>query len=612
MVIGITFICCTLLYSIMLTIVYYRKPRISSVENKIYSVLVRMNVFGLLLELACSYFVYVNGTTPFNSLMCMLCNRLFIVYLLSWEVIFALYIFFVSFGQDMKVRDFLKNHSKDVKFLLIFCFMIMLFLALFLPIMYFNDGNYVYSYGPATNLLLVIGGILIGLEIFCVIKNANRITYRKYIPLLVLIVAMVGVFVVRSINPGIILINSTFAFVTVLMYFTIENPDVQMMEELYRNKKLIEKSNEDTSNFLFRMTQDIKRPVKNIIEVSNSMISLDDISELKEGSKIISNKAKELDYLINDALDVSSMNTKTIRIYDSRYNVVNLFNEIKLQTDTRLNENVKLEYSISKNIPDYLYGDSIKLKQAIYSVLENSLKNTVSGYISLDINSIVKYDICRLIITISDSGKGIGIEEVNNILSLNIDDLAKINLAKDKKILNLKEIKKLITVMGGSLIVKSDEEKGTTVSITIDQRIVKTKDTELSRKLDLYEQTLQKSKSVMVVDDDAKELSKIVKFLEDNDFNVSGSLFGRDCIEKISNKHHLDLILLDDETDTVSAYEVLKELKKNEKFNIPVVIMIEDGKEFIKLHYLQDGFADVIMKSKLESELDRVTKRFLF
>ncbi len=610
MVIGITFICCTLLYSVMLTIVYYRKSRINSVENRIYSVLVRMNVFGLLLELACSYFVYVNGTTPFNTLMCTICNRLFIVYLLSWEVIFALYIFFVSFGQDMKVKDFLKKYSRDIKFFVIVCFIIMLTLALTLPIMYFNDGNYVYSYGPATNLLLVIGGILISLEMFCVFKNAKHIMNRKYIPLLVLIIAMVAVFVVRSINPGIILINSTFAFVTVLMYFTIENPDVQMMEELYRNKKLIEKSNEDTSNFLFRMTQDIKRPVKNIIDVSNDMFTIDDISELKEGTKIINNKAKELDYLINDALDVSSMNTKNIRIYDSRYNVTNLFNEIKLQTEAKLSEGVKLEYSISKNIPNYLYGDSIKLKQAIYSIIENSLENTTAGYISLDINSIVKYDICRLIITISDSGRGISIEEVNNILSLNIDDLSKVNLTKDKKILNLKEIKKLITVMGGNLIVKSDEGKGTTVSVTLDQKIVKTKDTELSRKMDLYEQTLQKNKKVMVVDDDAKELSKIMSFLEENDINVSGSLFGRDCIDKISNKHNFDLILLDDETDTISAYEVLKELKKHEKFNTPVVIMIDDGKEFIKLHYLQDGFADVIMKSKLESELNRIIKRF--
>ena len=610
MIVGITFISCSLLYSIMLAIVYYKKPRINSIENKIYSILVRMNVFGLILELACSYFVFVNGTNAFNSLMCNICNRIFIIYLLSWEIIFALYILFVSVWQDNKARDFLKKHSRDLKVIFALMCIILLSFAIILPIQYYNDGNYVYSYGPATNLLLVVGGILILMEIFSVFRNAKNIRNRKYIPLVVLVFAMVLVFIVRSINPGIILINSTFAFITVLMYFTIENPDVQMMEELYRNKKLIEKSNEDTSNFLFRMTQDIKRPVKDIIDVSTDMFQIKDLKEINEGTKIINNKAKELDYLINDALDVSSMSTKTLKIYDSRYNVSNLFKEIKYQAENNLNENVKFEYSISNNIPEYLYGDSIKLKQAVYSVIENSIKNTKEGSISLDISSIVKYDICRLIITITDTGEGMGIEEVNSILSLNIEDLSNINLSSDKVSLNLKEIKKLVMYMSGNLIVRSDEGKGTTVSITLDQKIVENKNKEITRKLDLYEESLHKDRRIMIVDDDAKELSKITNYLEKYDINVSGSLFGRDVIEKISNNHKLDLIILDDETDTISAYEVLKELKKNNEFNTPVVIMIDDNKEFIKLHYLQDGFADVILKSKLNDELDRIMKRF--
>ena len=398
--------------------------------------------------------------------------------------------------------------------------------------------------------------------------------------------------------------------VTYLMYFTIENPDIQMMEELSKNKKLIQKSNEDTSNFLFRMTQDIKKPVKDIIEISNEIKENKKIDDIKENNNLINNKAKELDYLINDALDVSSMSTKTIKIYDTRYNVKNLFNEVRYQTESKTSDKVKFEYSISSNIPEYLYGDSIKLKQILSSILENSLKNTKEGYISLDIDSIIKYDICRLVINISDSGKGMNIEEINDILSLNIEDLSKINLSSEKKGFNLKEIKKLTMILGGNLIVKSGEGKGTTVSVTIDQKIVENQNIELSKKLELYEQSLHRNKKIMVVDDDAKELAKITSHLEKQDSSVNGSLFGRDIIERISNKYKYDLIILDDETDTYSAYEVLKELKKNPKFKTPVVIMIDDSKEFIKLHYLKDGFAYVIMKSKLKSELDRILKRF--
>ena len=411
---------------------------------------------------------------------------------------------------------------------------------------------------------------------------------------------MIIVLIIRNVNPGIILINSTFAFITVLMYFTIENPDVQMMEELYRNKKLVEKSNQDTSNFLFRMTQDIKKPVKDIIEISEKLQDYNDMKEIKEGIKYINNTSNNLDYLINDALDVSSMTTKKLKIFDSRYNPVNIFKEIKYRFEKQIDKDVKFNFTISNVIPSYLYGDSIKLKQAVNSVLTNALKHTNTGEINLDVSGIVKYGVCRLIITISDTGDGISIEEVNNILSLNSEELSRIDLRnRDGDILNLKEVKKLISLLGGNFMVKSEEKSGTTISIVLEQKIVESKETEISKKLESYEQSLYRNKRVMVVDDDAKELAQITTFLENHDASVSGSLFGRDIIEKIASNIKYDLILLDDETSTYSALEVLKELKKNKKFNIPVVVMINDNKEFIKLHYLQDGFADCIMNQRL-------------
>ena len=392
-------------------------------------------------------------------------------------------------------------------------YLICAFLVIILPLVYHSDNGAIYPDGLSVIFTYFVAGFIsIILMIIMLCINYTHIKSKKYIPIYSLLVLFFIAILIQQKNPELILTTAVECFITFLMYFTIENPDVQMMEELYKNKKLIEKSSEDTSNFLFRMTQDIKKPIKDIIEVSSDMFEINDVSELMDGTKIINNKAKELDYLINDALDVSRMNTNTIKLYDTRYNALNLFKEIKYQTEDKLDDKIKFEFSISNNMPLYLYGDSIKLKQAIYSILENSIKNTTSGYISLDISSIIKYDICRLIINISDSGRGMNIEEVNDILSLNIDDLSKIDLSSDKKIYNLKEIKKLVTFIGGNLIVKSEEGKGTEVSVTIDQKIVKIKDNEVSKKLDLYEQSLYSNKRIMVVDDDAKELSKITTY----------------------------------------------------------------------------------------------------
>lgn len=594
--IGVSFSVCCFIFLLILLLFYFSKERLNNLNNKLFTILLVINIIGIFIDISgYASFKYLGVDNNINVFI----SKIYLIYYLTYVFCFMLYIYNVS------TNNLKKMSNKFILLFLTFCI-----IDLSLPIGIHFDGNVGFSYGMSVNFAYALGGIMIFVMLFCLIKSIKKIGYKEYIPLIVFVFLTIFTIVIQKINPQITMLLLSNTTVTYLMYFTIENPDMQMMEELYKNKKLIEKSNEDTSNFLFRMTQDIKKPIKDIMDVSSDMFEIKDISELMEGTKIINNKARELDYLINDALDVSRMNTNTIKIYDTRYNALNLFKEIKYQTEGKLNDNIKFEFSISNNIPLYLYGDSIKLKQAIYSVLENSINNTSSGYISLDINSIIKYDVCRLIINISDSGRGMNIEEVNNILSLNIDDLSKIDLSGDKKILNLKEIKKLITFLGGNLIVKSEEDKGTEVSITIDQKIVKIKDNGISKKLDLYEQSLYSDKRIMVVDDDAKELSKITNYLEKRDAIVNGSLFGRDVIDKISSKHKYDLIILDDETDTASAYEVLKELKKNPKFNIPVVIMIDDNKEFIKLHFLKDGFADVIMKSKLNSELDRILKRF--
>lgn len=596
----------SMIYMILLTIVYFSKKRISTIENKVYSNMIRLSCFGIIVDALSSILVIFDMT---DNLLFQIVTKFMFIYYVLWSGMLLSYTIIVSLkykgesDKSLKIQKILK---------LVYTFFGICCLAVaFLPLSYHRENGIIYPEGTSVNLTYFVAGFLaIGIMIFLLVKNFKHFKSKKFIPIYSLLILFSITVIIQNKNPQLILTTSVECFITFLMYFTIENPDVQMMEELYRNKKLIEKSSEDTSNFLFRMTQDIKKPIQDIIDVSHDILEIDDIEEIKDGAKIVNNKAKELDFFVNDALDVSSMSTKTIKIFNTRYNPTTLFNEIKYIAENNINEKTKFEFNVARTLPLYLYGDSIKLKQAISSIIDNAIKNTSSGFISMNVDAIIKYDVCRLIITVSDSGIGMNIEEVNRILSLNIDDLSKIKLSDDKTMYNLKEIKKLTMIMGGNLIVKSQLDKGTTVSIIFDQKVVETNKFDISKKLELYEQSLNSNKKVMVVDDDAKELALITSKLEKMDAIVSGSLFGRDIIEKISNKQKFDLIILDDETSTYSGLEVLKELKKNPKFSTPVIIMINDGKEFIKLEYLKDGFSDVILKSKLSSELERIMKRF--
>ena len=587
---------------IVLSIVFFSKKRLHQIEDNTYGQLLIVSVitilFGLLLG------IIIDSDFYLKNILIVVFNKIYLIGLILSVSIFAFYTYCISKFKNVKFKMINKIYQIS--------FLVNTLLVLVLPLSVVTENNEILTVGPSMYYTYGVFSIIYLILVILVILDFKRIKNKKYIPIILLIFEGIMMVVIQVFKPELnYIINPSTVITCLIMYFTIENPDVQITAELYKNKKLIEKSNQDTSNFLFRMTQDIKKPVKDIIAISEKIQDYTDFEEVKKGIKYINNTADELDYLINDALDVSNMTTKRLKIFDSRYNPVNIFKEISYRFEKRIEKNIKFNFSISSVIPSYLYGDSIKLKQAINSILENALQHTECGEIDLDVNGIIKYGICRLIITVTDTGSGMSIEEVNNILSLNSDALSEIDLRnRDGELLNLKEVKKLVSLLGGNLMVKSEEKVGTAVSIVLEQKIVESKETEISKRLESYEQTLYSNKRVMVVDDDAKELAQITAFLESHDAEVSGSLFGRDVIEKISNNVKFDLILLDDETNTYSALDALKELKKNKKFNIPVVVMIDDNKEFIKLHYLQDGFADCIMKSKLESEINRIMKRF--
>ena len=595
---GISFYICSFFYIVLLVIIYFSKERLESNENKIYSWLIIATVIGISLEITSTIFnLHISGFETFKMILLRLLN----VYFLTWIFIFFIYTYYIS-----------KKSNKMNFSLPIIIYILLALITFCLPInLKISDGVLKYTYGPSVDFVYLISGVLILGCIISMFKNFKNIKTKKYIPLLVFIVIGVMIAGVQMIFPDLLLMSSMQTFVTFLMYFTIENPDLQMVRELYKNKKLIEKSNEDTSKFIFRMTQDIKKPVKDIISISHGMTSMNDIEGLLSAGKYINNYANQIDYLMNKALNISNMDTQKIKVFDTRYNVENLFKEITFRAKEDIKENIKFDFNISSNIPTYLYGDTIKLKQVISSVINIANDFTTEGFISLDVSSIIRYNMCRLIITIEDSGKGIGIDRINQILSFNSDDMKNIDTDnKDDRKLDILSVKKLINMLGGSLMIKSEPNIGTTVTIILEQKVVETKETEISKKLENYEQSLYGEKQVLVVDDDEKELEKIEKQISSDGIMVSSTVYGRDAIEKIRSKLKYDLIILDDDLGQSSALSVLQELQKEKNFKTPVVVMINDNKEKIKLHYLQDGFADTISKSKLETEIDRIMKRF--
>ena len=597
MIIGLSIIITSLIYLVIVATVYFSKPRIKNVENKIYSYLVLIGIFNLVLEVCCCFFVaHRNAFVLINAIV----NRMFLLGLLSWLIIFTLYMLYISF---FKRTNFYHNHKKDCIGICFIIFMVLFAFILINPIYYFSNNAYTYSYGPATDSLLIMGVISIVIDLICLIKNYKKIKQKENYPLLVLIVVMIIVAALREINPGIIVINSSFCLITIIMYFTIENPDVKIIGELNKNKQILEKNNEERSNFLFRMTQEVRKPISNIDNLVNMIDIEGEYVKLEDVVSAIKSNTRHISYIVNNVLDLSEIDSRKIKIQNSAYNAKRLFDEINMFIKDRISLDVTYNYTISNELPDYLYGDYIKIKQAIMSILINSVKNTKNGFIDLNVNVINKYDMCRLVITVEDSGCGMNIQEINDILSLD----SQLNESDYKKLdemdVDLSITKKIINLIGGSIMIKSDVDKGSEFIVVIDQKIVTDKNVKNKTKYDNHK------KRVLIVDDVMDTLNKEKNIFIKNDIDVIGTMYGLDAVNRIRNGETFDYIILDDDTVKGSAKNTLDDLKSIDGFNIPVVVMLEKNKDIIKEKYKEIGFSDYILKDNLEFNIDEFIKK---
>ena len=589
---NLIFLFTGLIFTLLVFFVFFTKDIVSIRENNTFKLILIFSVIAYLIEIPLQLIVRFYGVD--NMLVTWLA-KIFVINIMVWYTFFTIYAFIVCFNKSN-----IDKYNKHIKIGTNAAFIYLAvasFVIIKVPILKYYDYTKMYVYGPAIDALKIILGTYIFLYIILLTINVKKLINKKYVPLYFVLFLLGLSALIQFVDPSILITSMIGTFICYTMFFTIENPDLKMLNELYKNKKLIESSNQDIANLLFKISSEVRGPIKNMIAMTD-----DDSSEkIRE----INGMAKHIDYLIDDALDLSGMSTKRIKLYESKYKPSTIFNELSLKTQSSINENIHFEYVASENIPEFVYGDGVRFRQLLAGILDNAIKHTEEGFISFEVNTIVKYDICRFIIEVSDAGSGMPIDKVNEVLALKDTDMEAIDDHTD----NLKLLKILANKLGGSFMIRSDKDIGTTVSITIDQKIASEEETDILRKLDQYSSYIHTNNRIIVVDTNSGELNRIASFLEEKENLVYSSLYSRDVIEKVTKSLKYDLIILDNNLDNVSAYDILMQLKKIPGFNIPTYIMIRENELSIKMALLKDGFSDVIVKEKMLSELDRILKK---
>ena len=585
-----------LILSITLNIMYFIRKHINSNEAKIFSKILFSNLLGLMLELMC---IYMSNKFSPTSLPAIIFTRAYLIYLITYLLFMTLYNYVLCYTTEKQKK---LEHYKKLRNISYTIYAVCVVVCMALPL----QTEKGYAIGPAVNFVYLCSTICINVWFIPMIKNRKIIEHKKFVPLYIFILLIIIVAIIQRIYPQATLITIVEFLIVFIMYHTIENPDMKMLDEVHKAKVISDNANEEKTLFLYNMTNEIRGITKDIDkETDNILDETDnkkiDVEEINNSARNIKGSTAKFTTMTNEILDISSIDSASVRIYNEKYNIKRLLKEIVgMYKSKAQNKNLDFRVSIASDIPEYLYGDGINLKKVLTIILDNSIKYTNNGYIEFNINTIIKGDIVRLIISVEDSGIGMKAEDINKIFTKKQEREDNHNLNN-----NLYNAKRLITLMNGTIVPSSSYGSGTTIKIILDQKY-DTIDTDINKYDNIYDK-----KKVLLIDDSPSSEKLFNKILSGTNIELTSVKLGKEGLEKIRSKEKYDLILLDEELEPQNGHIIMRKLLEIRNFNTKVILLTKDNKYDYDDSYLQEGFTDYIIKSSDKKEMLNKINKYL-
>ena len=601
---NISYTITSCIYITLLLVVYFSKKRVDYMENKIYSSIIIVTLIGTIFEIA-SYVIVKLGFSA-NSFLYVLSIKFILLYFLTWIMLFTTYVLVISF------KDKKWYQEKTILMFNFSAYLILSVISLVAPLECMEMNGLFIPKGIGVYLIYIISAISILLMFICISSNFKSLGQKKYYPIFSFLIFGFMVMIIQSINPSLFLLTPAEAFVTFLMYFTIENPDLKMLNELELAKNNAERANEAKTDFLSNMSHEIRTPLNAIVGFSNSILEDTSLEEAKTEAKDIIMASNNLLEIVNGILDISKIEAGKMEIVEVEYSPREILDNITKLIRPRIGEKpIELKAHFSPDLPAVLYGDMGKVREVITNLLTNAVKYTEKGIIDFEVSCINEKGISKLVISVEDTGRGIKPEKIDKLFTKFQRLEEDRNTTLEGTGLGLAITKNLVEMMGGKIVVQSKYGSGSKFTVYLKQKIVKME----SEKVEVQDKENTEivdysDKKILVVDDNMLNIKVATRLLKNYKILPDTVLSGEECIEKLKEKKY-DLILMDDMMPKLSGGETLKKLKEDIHFDIPVVVLTANAISGMREKYLSAGFTDYLAKPIDKLELDRVLKEIL-
>ncbi len=383
-------------------------------------------------------------------------------------------------------------------------------------------------------------------------------------------------------------------------------------------------ASEAMSNFLANMSHEIRTPINAVLGMDEMILRESEDERILEYARTIEGAGRTLLSLINDILDFSKIEAGNMDIVEGEYELSSVLSDVVNMVQIKAGQKgLKLGLEVDPATPEQLYGDEIRLRQIMLNILNNAVKYTRKGRVTLKVRfNPIGQDRTELVVAVQDTGIGIREEEIQKLFR----KFQRLDPDQNKTVegsgLGLAITHELLGLMGGRIEVESEYGKGSTFTVFLPQRVAgeetvgdfRKKFAKAGENARKYRESFRAPEAkVLVVDDTPMNLVVVRELLKKTELKVEEARSGAECLKMIGRKKY-DVIFLDYRMPVMDGIETLKKMREmadNPNRDTPVIALTANAISGARERFLHEGFHDYMSKPIDGEQLEEMLLMYL-